>query len=76
MARILCCKGILKRPVLIISYKTQLNISIFMETEGQDTEQPAQDLEDLLNPRGGQSTISLFSEEDKQESLQIETLDP
>ena len=47
-----------------------------METEGQDTEQPAQDLEDLLNPRGGQSTISLFSEEDKQESLQIETLDP
>ena len=42
----------------------------------QDQGQLDQDLEQWLSPRGSQSVHRLFSEEYKQESIQMEYLDP
>ena len=47
-----------------------------MEGEFQDQGQVVQDLEEWLYPRGSQPDRSFFSEEDKQESIQIEDLTP
>ena len=47
-----------------------------MEGEFQDQGQLDQDLEEWFSPRGGQSVHSLFSEDDKQESIQTEDSDP
>ena len=47
-----------------------------MECEFQDQEQIDQDLEEWLSPRGSQSVHGLFSEEEKQESIQIEDYSP
>ena len=47
-----------------------------MEGKFQDQVQLDQDLEEWLSPRGGQYVHSFFSEEDKQESIQIEYSDP
>ena len=42
----------------------------------KDQGQLDKDLEDWLYPRGSQPHCNLFSEEDKQELIQIEGLDP
>ena len=47
-----------------------------MEGEFQDQCQLDQDLEEWLYPRGSQSVHSFFSEEEKQESIQIEDSSP
>ena len=47
-----------------------------MEGEFQDQGQLSQDLEEWLSPRGSQSVHCLFSEEYKQESIQMEDLSP
>ena len=43
-----------------------------MEGEFQDQGQLGQELEEWLSPRGSQSVHSFFSEEEKQQSIQIE----
>ena len=47
-----------------------------MEGEFQYQGQIDQDLEEWLSPRGSQSVHGFLSEEEKQESIQIEYLDP
>ena len=47
-----------------------------MEGEFQDQGQLDQDLEEWLSPRGSQFVHGFFSEEEKQESIQIEDSDP
>ena len=47
-----------------------------MEDEFQDQGQLDQDLEEWLSPRGSQSVHGFFSEEEKQESIQIEDSAP
>ena len=47
-----------------------------MEGEFQDQGQIDQDLEEWLSPIGSKSVHGLFSEEQKQESIQIEDLAP
>ena len=47
-----------------------------MEGEFQDQGQLDKDLEEWLSPRGSQSVHDLFSEEEKQESIKMEDLDP
>ena len=47
-----------------------------MEGEFQDQGQLNQDFEEWLSPRGSQYVHGYFSEEDKQESIQIENLVP
>ena len=47
-----------------------------MEGEFQDQGQLDQDLEECLSPRGSQSVHGFFSEEEKQESIQMEDLSP
>ena len=46
-----------------------------MEGEFQDQGQIDQDLEECLSPGGSQSVHGFFSEEDNQESIQIEDLE-
>ena len=47
-----------------------------MEGEFQDQGQLDQDLEQWLSPRGSQSVHDFFSEEEKQDSIQIEDSAP
>ena len=47
-----------------------------MEGEFQDQGQLDQELEEWLSPRGIQSVRDFFSEEEKQQSIQTEDLDP
>ena len=47
-----------------------------MEGEFQDQRQLDQELEEWLSPRGSQSVHGFFSEEENQESIQTEDLDP
>ena len=47
-----------------------------MEGECQDQGQLDQDMEEWLSPRGSQSVHGFFSEEEKQESLRIESSAP
>ena len=47
-----------------------------MEGEFQDQGQLVQDLEEWLSPKGSQSVHGFFSEEENQESIQIEDLSP
>ena len=47
-----------------------------MDGEFQDKGQLDQHLEEWLYPRGSQSVHGFFSEEEKQEYIQIEYLDP
>ena len=47
-----------------------------MEGELQDQGQLDQYLEELLSPRGSQSVHGFFSEEEKQESIQLEDSAP
>ena len=47
-----------------------------MEGEFHDQGQLDQDLEEWLSPRGSQSVHGFFSEQDKQESIQIEESAP
>ena len=47
-----------------------------MEGEFQDQGQLDQDLEEWLSPSGSQSVHGFFSEEEKQDSIRIEYLDP
>ena len=50
--------------------------SNLIQGELQDQGQIDQDLEDWLSPRGSQTDHGFFSEEEKQESTQIEGLAP